>query len=188
MTRVAGLLALVAIGCVPAFGSAIFTDGSYNEFTFGTAPGTVIGCGPANAQVCSATTNPVADRGSTSPWTFTGPAVLFVLDIGDIGDTFQVFDNLVSQGDTSATSGSGNPCGFDITCALANLGATGYSSGTFVFGAGSHSITIDLLTNAVGTAGGNAVFSLSAAVPEPATFGLIGISLAGLAFYRRRRR
>src|SRR5258708_3703338 len=153
MTRTVLFVALLAMVCVPAFGDSIFADGSYHEFTFGLAPGGVIGCGPANAQVCSATSNPVAERNSTSPWTFTGPAVLFLVDIGDIGDTFRVFDNLVSLGDTSATTGTTNPCVFDIACSIlhdtANIGSTGYSEGTFVIsGAGSHSITIDLLTNA----------------------------------------
>jgi hypothetical protein len=132
----------------------------------------------------------VADTDTVSPWTFTGTGTLFVLDIGDIGDTFRIFDNLVSLGDTSAAPGTGNPCSFDIACSIANAGPNGYSSGTFdILGTGSHSITIELLTNAPETSGGNAVFQLNplATVPEPATFALIGFSLAGLAYVRRRR-
>jgi len=189
MTRGKLVAAALAIACIPAFGDAITTDGSWHEFTFGV-PGAVIGCGPANAQFCSATTNPVAERNTVAPWTFTGPGSLFVMDIGDIGDRFQIFDNLVSLGNTSATSGTTNLCGFDIACALAHLGGTGYSSGAFnILGAGSHSITINLLINAPNTTGGNAVFSLSSVsgVPEPATYLLVGTSLATLVFLRRRQ-
>jgi hypothetical protein len=134
-------------------------------------------------------TNPLAERNTVAPWTFTGPGSLLVLDLGDIGDTFRSFDNSVQVGDTSAAPATGNPCGFDIACALTHTGVSGYSSGMFnILGAGSHSITISLLTNAPNTTFGQAVFSLSPTVPEPATLGLIGASLAGLALLGRHGR
>ena len=54
--------------------------------------------------------------------------------------------------------------------------------------AGSHSITLDVLS---GLAGGGAWASFSGttpAVPEPSTFILFGVGLAGAAFMRRRNK
>jgi hypothetical protein len=125
----------------PVFGSAITADGTtYHEFTFGgTAPAAALGCGPANAQTCSPTSNPVAETNSTSPWTFTGPGTIFVQDLGDIGEIFQVMDGTTVLGTTSAPGGSGAPCGagsLDIACAMTHdTGTNHFSSGSFPVGA-----------------------------------------------------
>ena len=94
---------------------------------------------------CSSTTtiNPGADTTTAPPWTFSGPASLLVLDLFLSGDQFQVFDNSVSLGLTSAP-GVTIQCGQvligDIGCALADLD---FSRGVYVFGPGNHSITIN---------------------------------------------
>lgn len=173
----------------PAFASPIAVDGTYHEFSFGLAPGAAGGCLNEN---CSATTDPVAELDSTSPWTFSGAASIFVLDIGDIGDIFGIADNGTSLGTTSSTTGTGRPCDFDIGCALENTGPTGYSSGTFLVGAGDHSISFSIVANAPGTTAGNAVFTVSptngnlSSVPEPGTYLLTGSVLALLGLIRRR--
>lgn len=169
--------------CVSAIATPIAIDGSYHEFVFGEAPGPAIGCLNQN---CSPTTNPVADTSSTSPWTFTGPATLFVLDLGHIGDVFGIFDNNVSLGTTSAPSGSGNPCGFDIAC---SVGTAGYSRATVPLGAGDHSLTFSIVANAPDTESGSAVFSVSSAasaVPETSAWVLVGSGLVLLGAWRRR--
>ena len=199
MSRLTGLfLVAVAVGSLPAFGDAITADGTYHEFTWGTDAGfpvAGIGCGPANILVCTATTNPAAERNSVSPWTFTGAGSLFVLDVADIGDRFQIFDDTGSGPalilTTSATSGNTNPCGFDIACSILNDTANvanGYSFGQVALGSGNHSLTVSVIS---GFTTGQAVFSLSAAqtsVPEPATAGMMGVALLGLGLWGRRSR
>jgi hypothetical protein len=179
-------IATLAVSALPMFGSAILVDGTYHEFAFGLAPYTVIGCDTD----CTNSTNPVSEQGSTSPWTFSGAAVLFVIDVGHQGDRFQAFDNNVSLGLTTDVGNPPNvsPCGFDIGCAIAD---SGYSRGTFALGSGDHSITLDLIQNAGTTIGGNAFFSVgpsAAGVPEPGTFGLLGLGFAACAVARFRRR
>src|SRR5258705_6153314 len=102
-------VAVLAIGTFPVFGSAINTDGSYYEFNSGTA-GTgnalAVGCNNPTTN-CTLTTNPQANVTNTSPWLFTGPATLFILDLGDIGDRFSWADSI--GGGSGLTSDVGNP-------------------------------------------------------------------------------
>lgn len=114
------------------------------------------------------------------PWTFVGPAVLTVTDAFLRGDQFEVFNNLVSLGFTSAPFGSGT-CGSDpVTC----LADPSVSSGVFVLGPGAHSITINQLLNDFSGAG---YFRVDSTVPEPSTWLLMGGSLLGLGLLRRRK-
>ena len=79
------------------------------------------------------------------PWSFTAPANgarLTVVDTGDSGDEFELFDNGVSIGMTSPAQASVYcyvPVGGDPGLCLRE---TGMSSGEFMLGAGDHSITI----------------------------------------------
>ena len=78
-----------------------------------------------------------------------------------------------------ACAGGNDP----LTCLVDPL----YSSGTFLLGPGSHSISITVLNGVDG--GGGAWFGFEApsgAVPEPATTALVGLGLLGLAAWRRR--
>jgi PEP-CTERM motif len=178
MVRVMVLFAALAlVAGIPAFGGAISIDGSYHEFLFGGVGSTATTCGGG----CTATTSPVAEQTSTSPWTFTGAANMFVLDLFISTDRFEVFDNAVSLGLTSAPT-AGGACGGDIACAIAD---SKYSRASFILGGGSHSLTF--VANLSPSGGGAAVFSVGSAVPEPATYGLIGMGLGLLAMIRRRR-
>src|SRR5690606_35581913 len=84
-------------------------------------------------------TNPASIDTPDGPWTFTlaAPGTLTVLDGFLSTDRFELFDNLVSIGTTSAPI-DGGTCGSDISCAL---GDSRYSSGIFALAAGDHSLT-----------------------------------------------
>ena len=185
------LLSAVVLCSASVFGGSITPGTTWYEFDFGLATSPAVGCGDPGTN-CTTTQNPVADKTNTVPWTFTlaGTGSIFVLDLGAIGDQFQIFDNLISLGLTSAiTAGDGtNPCGFDIACAN---GDSRYSRGLFALGSGFHSITIDVIQNAAGSTAGQAVFQVtpvSASVPDTgASVLLFGISLVVILFTQTRK-
>lgn len=176
----------------PAFASSITIDGSYHEFRFQTATQDVIACMSAGSDFCTNSINPTGvEHTSAPPWTFTGSAILFILDVGDKGDTFSAYDNLALVGSTSGvpnTIPNNNSCGFDIGCAIADAG---YSRATITLGPGSHSLTFQITQNALGTTGGNAFFRVSPTattpVPEPSTLVILGTGLLAMEGWRRRK-
>ena len=166
--------------------TAVTADGSFHQFRFGVA-GTPSAAASSCGGICTATTNPVAEQTSSPPWTFSGPGTLFVLDLLVVGDRFEVFDNLVSLGITSVVVNDGaNPCGGNIGCATGNLA---YSQASFALGAGSHSVTLNVVQNAAGFTAGEGVFRVSAnAVPEPGSLMLVVTGFLGVGLVARRRR
>jgi hypothetical protein len=190
------LLSTLAIWALPIYGSAIngsvspidtaitinsaiTPDGTWHEFLFGVATSPVTAC----AGGCVGTVNPVAVQ-DAPPWTFTGPAIITVLDLFEHGDRFQLFDNAVSLGTTSVIVNDGiNTCDNNIGCALADIR---YSRLVATVGAGSHSLTLNVIQNALGTTGGAAVFQ-AAPVPEPGTMMLMGGVLVAIGLFRSRR-
>ena len=181
MSKVLLFVAALTFTSVPAFSDVIAVDGSYHEFGFSLATSAVVSCGGG----CVSTVNPVAENVSSPPWTFAGAATLIVLDLFQHGDRFEAFDFGASLGTTSVVVNDGlSTCDNDIACAL---GDAAYSIGIFNLGPGAHSLTLNIIQNASGTEGGAAVFSVAAAqVPEPGTYALFGLGLAGLAVARRR--
>jgi hypothetical protein len=118
-----------------------------------------------------------------------GPAQLKVIDGGFAGDRFEVFDNGVSLGLTSAGAGSyPSSIGLDFSAAWAD---SAYSRGVFSLGAGLHRITGVLVDSALDDTGARmdaTVGALSISpVPEPTTPALMLAGLAGLALVARRR-
>ena len=157
------------VGGVGAHGFGGFSDyiGSLGTPVFGTGPG----CVPLSAATCM----------------FTGSYTLTVQDLFFDGDQFAVYDNGVLLGNTSASVNTGTDCGNDPAgCTGANV-----STGTFVLGAGDHSLDIVLIQQTTGIPNGRGAFIFNgevAGVPEPATMGLIGLGLVGIAFRLRKRR
>jgi len=129
--------------------------------------------------------------GSALSFSFSGPAILTVVDAGFAGDRFQVFDNGNLVGQTSAAANSyPASVGLNFDAALAD---GGYSRGVFVLGAGNHVITGELSQSALDDTGSalNATVGAVqiAAVPEPQTYALVlaGLGLLGMAAQRRDR-
>ncbi|MDD5034064.1 MAG: PEP-CTERM sorting domain-containing protein [Methylococcaceae bacterium] len=123
--------------------------------------------------------------------TLSSPAILKVVDGGFAGDRFEVLDNGVSLGQTSAavdTYLADLNMGLNFNAAYADAR---WSRGEFWLGAGSHSITGHLsasVLNALSQPLNATVGAVSLTrVPVPATWGLLlaGSWMMG-AFMRRR--
>jgi hypothetical protein len=177
------LAAVLTLSANTMFAGTIATDGSWEEFLFGGVGTFASGC----LGRCGATTDPTSDQSVDSPWTFSGPATLQVVDLYVSGDEFAVYDNSVFLAYTSVPTSNG-ACGNDIGCALGD--PTDYSHGAWLLGAGTHSITIQLEQSAFGSTGGAAVLSATGtegAVPEPGTATLLICGLGILGFRFRRK-
>lgn len=126
----------------------------------------------------STAANPLAwsdDNGSELSFNFTlsQATTLRVVDAGFSGDVFQVFDNGVSIGFTSAAVNNyvdGNtPTVIDFNTAWAN---SNFSQGTFLLGTGVHNITGVLSTSALDGSG----------MPFNATLGAVSLTAVPVPF------
>lgn len=175
-------------GSAPA-AAGIITQGQFLQFAFNGVGQTATGCDPAdpNGPFCIPSSGTPTEFLDAPAWTFTaavGGALLTVVDAFESGDRFDVFDFGVLLGSTSLP----NPripadCGDDpVVC----LGTPGMSLGSFALPAGDHSITI-VLSQSLSPLGSAylRVDDDAAAVPVPASIGLVLVALLGAGRARR---
>ena len=175
------LLLLLSVPIAPVEGAIITFDGPWYAFQFSGAGSYAID-GGADSPPSSWVDTVFAD---SPPWTFTGPGVFQITDIAAHGDSFSVFDHstlVFSTPIVAASEGS-------VVDPYAAFNDPLYSSASYNFGSGEHSITIRVDNSPF--FGGRASFRLNSAeavVPEPASFILwAALGLAGVFQYSRNR-
>lgn len=129
-----------------------------------------------------------------NPFTFTAPsggAVLAVTDCFIVGDAFQVLDNLVVIGTTPIVPDTGASGGSDANVCFAD---GRQSHATFNLGAGAHSITINVTTEATGFTSGSGFIKWDnppTAIPTMNEWGMIIFMLLagfGSIYFLKRQR
>jgi hypothetical protein len=110
---------------------------------------------------------------------------LTVVDGGFSGDQFQILNNGVTFGQTSATTAMGSDSSMNFAANLANAD---YSHGTYLLGAGTYSITGNLLSTTQDFSATAGALKLEVApVPEPETYAMLLAGLGLMAAIGRRR-
>jgi hypothetical protein len=186
----AGLLAALLGLSLPASAGPIPYD-DFLQFSFGIVGIPAAGCDPAdpNGPFCTPSSGTPTVFLDTWPWEFLAPtdgATLTLVDAFLSGDRFELFDFGTSLGLTSAPL-AGADCGDDPLVCLAD---PGMSQGTFLFGAGTHSISI--LPTSAPDFGGTGYFNVvtgggsPTTVPEPDTLLLISAGLLAIVLMRVR--
>jgi len=159
---IAAFMVFVGVQSANAATVPITVDGEWHGFSFGSAD---------------------------SPWdtlftfTLTGTATMTVTDAYLSGDQFEVFNFGDSIGLTSmpTTQGSGTS---DFDYAAAN---PQWSTGVWVFGPGSYSISGIAVLSPYGSGGAGLMLeSGGSAVPLPGAVWLLGSGLLGLAGFRKK--
>ena len=175
------VLLVLLLGALGAFAGPINVDQWYG-FWWGDTPTPVSTIGWDTPSVDAAVLNP-----GDSPWTITltAPASLVVVDGFMTLDQFEVFDGTVSLGLTSLSSVFASECtgGNGPEHCLAD---GRYTSGSFLLGVGSHSISIMTTTNPYPP--GDAWFRVDdGGIPEPSTLSLVGLAGFAILAWRRKR-
>ncbi len=135
------VLGFLASGALLSGASTVQMDGRW--YNFKTVKGVDFGAGVDFAWDHTSDGGIYYDPGPPA-WTFIAPsdgATITVLDGGEIGDVYNVWDNGNKIGTTSAAIQSAQTCGDTPTACLADSRA---SKGTFQLAPGPHSITISI--------------------------------------------
>ncbi|MFT3986169.1 VPLPA-CTERM sorting domain-containing protein [Aestuariivirga sp.] len=171
----------LCLSAAVASATAINTDTLY-EFGFGGSGSSLVG---GTGYIPG--TNPGTTPAPAPSWDFTltSPGQLFVTDLFNSGDVFEIFNFGSSLGETSAAT-TGSNCGTDVTCAVNDKN---FSSAVYFLAIGTYSITgIAKLSPFGGGAG--AFIVTTSAVPVPAALPLLatGLGALGVVGLRRRRK
>jgi hypothetical protein len=185
MLALAVCLCMVPVGLVHADNPITVGDPLWYEFGFGTAPTfafTGAGTVPSSGGNSQYAPDPA--------WTYNvgfGTRITIV-DAFLEGDVFTLYDFGVPIGSTTLVANTGFASGTsDPEVALLDFDL---SRGFFNLTPGAHSLTIQVVQNALGASGGAAFFRVDECrpIPLPPTVYLLGTSLLGLAGLRLRRK
>lgn len=120
-------------------------------------------------------------------WTFNGPGEVQVTDIYVTGDMYNVYDNNVLLG-SSSTVPSAPLFGTYTSNPSVGWGNPDYSHFSYILGAGSHSITIELIQLPDGYNDGTySIRGLATPDSGPGVIGLLGIVTVLIVGARARR-
>lgn len=185
------ILLLLALGlCLAPLGQVqadpiTVSDPLWYEYAFGLAPSFATE-GSGTVPSSGGNSQPAPDPA----WTYFFPSGtrLTVTDAFIEGDIFTVYDFGVAIGSTTFVANTGINSGTSDPAVA--LGIAGLSKGFFSLLPGAHSITIEVVQNALGTTSGAAFFRVDPCppIPIPPTVYLLGSSLVGLIGFRRRRK
>jgi hypothetical protein len=162
--------ALVLAFAAPASAATLTVDGGWSLFGFG----------PTGSAIYD-----VATETSTYNFTLTENALLNVTDAFDFGDTFSFFNNGVAL----ASTGTFDSINYTNNADVAFAG-TSYAKFSVLLSAGSYSLTGIATASPQGQGGAFVQLASvpAAAVPEPATWGmmLVGFGVVGAGMRRRK--
>jgi hypothetical protein len=168
-------LAVMVGFAVPASAGPVAVDAGWYGFCFaGVGSPATAGCQNSG----------VGNTGNPFTWTSSAPTLLKVTDAFEYGDMFNVnIDSVLYTTSVVPTTFTGSVVNPDTAFADA-----GYSKGSWVLAAGSHSVNI--FANASPYGGGGAYLEVETyrgTVPDAgSSLLLLGMGLAGLSAWRKR--